>query len=329
MQQDLILLFGMPRSGTTWLGKIFDSHPDTVYRHEPDSWGRLNAIPLLAPSDDIGQYGAMINAFVAQLPAMRQTKVSGTLPIFRKNYYSRLHYQTHRAAVMLAKVGAKLFGEFPVLDPLHYNKNSGGYLVWKSIESVGRLGLIVRAVERCRAVLILRHPCGYIASVMQGQSQGKFTGGIPESEDMELIRLLLDTEVARSYGLSMDAMKAMQPLERLAWRWVIFNEKAMRETEGASKCRVVRYEDICSEPVEQAKALFEFSGLPWHGQTEAFVNRSTAIDSSSNGYYSVYQDPLRSASKWRTHLPSQQIEAVINVIRDTIPGRLYTETDLS
>ena len=31
-----ILLFGMPRSGTTWLGKIFDSHPQVLYRHEPD-----------------------------------------------------------------------------------------------------------------------------------------------------------------------------------------------------------------------------------------------------------------------------------------------------
>jgi hypothetical protein len=33
-----ILVFGLPRSGTTWLGKIFDSHPETLYRHEPDSW---------------------------------------------------------------------------------------------------------------------------------------------------------------------------------------------------------------------------------------------------------------------------------------------------
>ena len=32
----LILVVGAPRSGTTWLAKIIDSHPDVLYRHEPD-----------------------------------------------------------------------------------------------------------------------------------------------------------------------------------------------------------------------------------------------------------------------------------------------------
>src|SRR5690348_17293271 len=31
-----ILVLGAPRSGTTWLAKIIDSHPDVLYRHEPD-----------------------------------------------------------------------------------------------------------------------------------------------------------------------------------------------------------------------------------------------------------------------------------------------------
>jgi sulfotransferase family protein len=32
-----ILILGAPRSGTTWLAKIVDSHPDVLYRHEPDA----------------------------------------------------------------------------------------------------------------------------------------------------------------------------------------------------------------------------------------------------------------------------------------------------
>ena len=38
-----ILILGAPRSGTTWLAKIIDSHPDVLYRHEPD---KLAAEPV-------------------------------------------------------------------------------------------------------------------------------------------------------------------------------------------------------------------------------------------------------------------------------------------
>src|SRR6185312_4530492 len=46
-----ILIFGLPRSGTTWIGKLFDSHPDTLYRHEPDSVRRLS-MPLFPEKED-------------------------------------------------------------------------------------------------------------------------------------------------------------------------------------------------------------------------------------------------------------------------------------
>ena len=51
LNNQILLIFGMPRSGTTWLGKIFDSHPDIIYLHEPDSEFRLKEVPLLVTPD--------------------------------------------------------------------------------------------------------------------------------------------------------------------------------------------------------------------------------------------------------------------------------------
>lgn len=49
----ILLIFGIPRSGTTWLGKLFDSHPDIVYLHEPDSQFRTNNVPLLVKGKQV------------------------------------------------------------------------------------------------------------------------------------------------------------------------------------------------------------------------------------------------------------------------------------
>jgi hypothetical protein len=49
-----VLVLGSPRSGTTWLAKIFDSHPGVLYRHEPD---QLTASePGLPPEAQIRQW---------------------------------------------------------------------------------------------------------------------------------------------------------------------------------------------------------------------------------------------------------------------------------
>ena len=51
-----IFIFGVPRSGTTWLAKIFDSHPATLLRHEPDTVNPTAAIPFIMSEEEIDQY---------------------------------------------------------------------------------------------------------------------------------------------------------------------------------------------------------------------------------------------------------------------------------
>jgi len=320
-KQPLILLFGMPRSGTTWVGKIFDSHPDTLYRHEPDSWGLLNAIPLMAPVDRANEYAHHIQEFCSRLPGMKLTKVAASTPIFPKSYYSPLRYQLFRLNVFAAKAVAKVLGEQPVHNLIRTDEMPRMRIVWKSIESLGRLGVIARAMQPCHGIHIARHPCGYVASVLRGESQRRFTSDVASSEDLDLLALCLDTPTARQHGLTLDKLKSLHPVERLAWRWVLYNAKAMQDIEVEPNCMTLRYEDLCREPMGVAKQLFEFTSLPWNDQTEHFVKQSTAKDVER--YYSVVKDPLKAASKWKEELSAADIERVYSVVSKTQPGALY------
>jgi hypothetical protein len=114
---------------------------------------------------------------------------------------------------------------------------------------------------------------------------------------------------------------AYPPLERQAWRWLLANEKAMEEIEGRKNCMVVRYEEVCAQPIDSAAQLLAFAGLRMHDQTRAFLRYSTS--GTDPGYYTVRKDPLVTALKWRESMAPEVIARVLAIVRDSRPGALY------
>jgi hypothetical protein len=154
-----ILALGMPRSGTTWLGKILDSHPETLYRHEPDTWQRIGALPLFAPAEATAETRATVRAFVASLPGMLIGSVCA-------DFSENVCVAAERAAVRISPAVPQ------VPDGSVFAERTGSaaarragrqWLAVKSIESPGRAGVFVTAVPEARIVHIVRHPCGYVA----------------------------------------------------------------------------------------------------------------------------------------------------------------------
>ncbi len=320
LQDPLILLVGMPRSGTTWLGKIFDSHPDTLYRHEPDSAEPIPELPVAPAVDDWQRYRQSARSFAGRLPAMRATKVAGSLPVFAKSYLSPFAEYAQRAVIVSAKLAARAFWECGIPRFVRYERVPQLRIVWKSIESTGRLGVLVRSITT-RSILILRHPCGYVASVLRGEARGKFADTAASSEDYGILKMLLDTHPGRACGVTMAALRVADPVERLAWQWRLFNDKALAEIQGRKDVLVIRYEDLCAAPVKQVENLFRFAGLSWAGQTEQFLAASTSAGRS--GYYSVFKDPREAAWGWRRELPQAIIDRILGVTGAGAAGRMY------
>lgn len=320
-KRKLIILSGLPRSGTTWVGKIFDSHPLTLYRHEPDSWYRLNAVPLGPDVVAADEYRDMIGDFIGGIESMMATKVAGSLPAFPKHYYTPWIFQFRKLWIAGAKVLGTALGELPIPPFVDYAHYPEIVLVWKSIESTARLGVIATLFPETRIIHLVRHPCGYVASILRGEAARKFTEVAPSNEDLGIFDTFLDTPQARSHDLNLDALAAMHPTERLAWRWVLFNEKAMDDLHGLGNAMTIRYEDLCQNPMSRTKEAFEFSGLSWNDQTERFLTKSTSANNDS--YYSIQKNPQEASTRWQTQLSPRDIELVEGVVKETTPGRLY------
>lgn len=316
----LSVLFGMPRSGTTWVAKILDSHPCADYRHEPDSLIQIAGAPLLPDLEDEAARQA-IQAFAGELGGIRHLRVCGKQPLFAKAWAGGgVGATALRANVLIGKVAARLGLRVAVPGFLLAPARTGR-LVWKSIESVGRLGLLARAMPETRAIFLLRHPCAHVSSILRGQQGGEFSAETGPQHDHGMLEVLYASSLGRQAGLTPAMLSSMTAEEVLAWRWRIFNDHALAQLDGLVNVLVLRYEDVCREPQAIGRQMLEFIGLGWHPQCADFIAQS--IDGTAEGYYSVNKNPLVSASKWRTELPPESIRRIEGVVGGSLAGALY------
>lgn len=318
-----ILLFGLPRSGTTWVGKLFDSHPDTLYRHEPDSVRRLT-MPLFPEKEEASRYREELEQFITALPRLRSPEVVGKQPLFPKSYQSAAGLAAYRASVVAAKAASRIHRHFPCM---YRPTGAGGRdarVVWKSVESSGRLGACIEALTDVRAIHLMRHPCGVVASRLRGAAAHGFGQQAGQTSGLWVLRLLLATASGQARGVKLDDIERLTPDEQTAWTWVLIQEKILADVAGNERVLTVRYEDVCAGPIEMTRRIFEFAGLDWRPQTERFVLASTR--QSDSDYYSVFKNPQTSVERWRSELAPSIIERVERILDGSPVQRFYSNS---
>jgi hypothetical protein len=139
--------------------------------------------------------------------------------------------------------------------------------------------------------------------------------------------LLLNTATGKARELCADDLSRLVPEERLAWCWVLTQEKILADISGCERVLTVRYEDVCAEPLAMTQRMFQFTGLRWQPQTEAFVCASTRATAraTDTDYYSVFKSPQASAERWRTELTPEAIERVLRVVGNSRLHRYYAD----
>ena len=181
------MLFGLPRSGTTWVGKLFDSRPDTYYLHEPDSVrldSSLETFPL--PIDGLSEQAS---ENIKKWLLSRDEKVVASLPFFKKRYMNTLQWLVFIGSAYLTKVLSRL--NLPIkVKPVRWQRTPP-VIVWKSIESLGCLAYFTQPTHHY-GVHIIRHPCGHIASTLRGLKGKNFIEEGSILEDWQLYQLILE-----------------------------------------------------------------------------------------------------------------------------------------
>lgn len=310
-----VLILGAPRSGTTWLAKIIDSHPDVLYRHEPDATfpGPSPLTPDALPM--------LLARWAAETGARTVTK----RPYFEKSWQPGWARGLRTLFANVVSAAARLprpLGALGDLSVPDFGTLPAPRLEIKSINWTEGAPILARTLPDSRTIFILRHPSGQVASVMRGNRQRRFdlkTAGTDMPFDEAAA-----TRFAAACGVDPAAFQALPAAAKYAWSWRAFNEPVYTALAVQPNVQVVLYEALCAEPEMLSRRILRFAGLDWNPQTEDFVARSTAHRGDA-GYYAVFRDAVAAAEAWRTSMPASDQAAVRSVVAASPLARFWPD----
>jgi len=311
----MIFIFSSARSGSTWVAKAFDSHPDTLYLHEPDIVDRGNDLLPHWFEGDAAGCSDKARQYLARLSQNRNLRTVGTRPFCHKSYRSGIAFGI-RTGLIYAGKGLEKAGFTAMSDRIEIpDMARDGFsprLVMKSVSALGRLEALVKSTVPMSPVLLLRNPCAYVHSYLRGNRMGVMRAPGPMGR-------LLKTRSARRLNVNPALDKTDDPVERLAWEWLLANCEANEAIAQASGI-VVMYEDIATSPEKELRALFSKLGLDWSDSTTQFLKTSAAGEGS---YYSLSRDPMVAISRWKKEMAGADIEKIKEIVSRDSVGREY------
>ena len=254
---------------------------------------------------------------------MRADRVCGKRPLFPKSYATPLAVRAYATRSLLHKALGRVGWTTDAPLPPQPAIAAPYRLAMKSIESLGRAGLLAACIPEARFVHIVRHPCGYVASVLRGEQQKRF-GHNEAASDFELYRLACETgtgapsrhhdrddqgvDPGRATGL---ALADLQREGTRRTRWRSARDDALLRAAVRAACR------------ERTRALCAVSSST--GTSRRSSSSSTARPRAASDYYSVFKDPLASAWRWQRELDAADAERVMAIVVRSPVARPYLE----
>ena len=314
-----IVVAGLQRSGTSWIGKMLEASGEAVYVNEP-----MN--PKHPPGRSPGVFNADVDSRFQYICADNEERF---LPAFRDTLRLRYHFaaevRRNHAAYDLART-AKYFSYFSagrlrgrralIRDPC--STFSARWLAQ-------RLG--------CAVVISVRHPLSFVGSWRRRGWKASLHDLLDQPLLMRDLLGPYEDDLRAMAGSGDEVAKAA-----LLWR-VTYDLMGDLDARHPGLLHIKRYEDLASDPEAGFRELYAICGLSWterarkqirwattdHGKAEGGLYRWILRGGVSRTAFRP-MDSRSSLATFRRWLSEQDIEKV-REITDPVAARYYDAKD--
>ncbi|MAE63763.1 MAG: hypothetical protein CMJ18_05780 [Phycisphaeraceae bacterium] len=310
-----ILLIGAPRSGTSWICDVLARAPGAEAVFEPDNEinsltavilkGHLPRFPTLDRDSDDPQYEALWQYACVGRHArnLQRSTILNLMDVFAADRDAQVRRKealfTH-LDTLAPSPGARLFARFLASRTAAAAENDAPVRLIKSVHAVFALEWLVEHVPFSKVMIVMRSPHGIIASMRRmrmadGCRLGSLHRHLSEAER----RHLRDAPEGDDRSIDVMALQVSKMYQHL-------EDVAQRRPELGR----VTHEQLCTNPLEQFRAVYEQLGLTWDEDVE---NAIAQHDQPGEGY-KTRRSASQEIDKWRRHLSSEQIDRINRIL---------------
>ncbi|AEP30642.1 sulfotransferase domain-containing protein [Brumicola nitratireducens] len=305
-QKNKIVILGSGRSGTTWLAKLFDSCPDVMYFHEPDSINKQSGIPYLPRNSENDEVIRNAECYINQLFINSHNKTHGKRPFFPKNYRSSVAEFIFRSSVFSSKLFEKI-GVNSVRVLTVENSNSDIIRVAKSVDSVSRASLFLQGSPDLKIVHLVRNPFAVVDSRLRGANLGL----MPNTSYYQ--------DVFESYGnnlfdISLKELNTLSIEAQYTYEWMVHNHHVIANCSNHRNYFFVSYDKMAAEVKNELTTLFHKLEIPWSAQTEKLIQEMLLSEQRQGDYFGVMRSPKSQLDKWKENLSDRQINDINKIL---------------
>ncbi len=249
-----LLVTGLPRTGTSWVGKTLEASGQVVYINEP-----------LNPQHPPGGSPGVLNASVAhRYQYICADNDDGWRPAFsdtlRLRYHPVAELRRNRGAYDLARM-AKYSTSFTA------GRLRGRRAMLDDPWAIVSIPWLVEQMG-CQPVVLVRRPQSFAGSWRR-------LGWRVDFHDL-LTQPQLLRDVLGPYEQEMRTLSGSADwVAQISLLWTAMYAAVADLADRMPEITVVRYEDLAAEPVPRFRELYDALGLPWTADVEAEVTRAT------------------------------------------------------
>ena len=300
-----ILIYTRYRSGSSFIGGLFNSHPDVFYIFEFTKFLRRTK-----DYRSVLRNSVLVESCLEDVMACKFSAHTDDLPADTTMVTS---FWRNRALCSKLNILPLCYGV--ATSSLECFCAQHQYKVTKEIllNSLRVIHNILES-EKWKVVHLVRDPRGLISSRIKLSEEGmstkvknKFTSGS-----------LGDRYVA----------EAKQYCQEVADDQRYYSEHQLLIGQSYKR---LRYEDLAQDPEGEARKLYRFVGIPFHTDVSEWISRSTVRDTSwMFDSYDTKRNSISTAVRWLQHLPMDFIQRIQHVCHDVLVDlnyRILIESD--